>query len=117
MALTTLPLGQRDLRYPHWEFSDPTSGDRLRGVPELGGLISGWRCGDREGVRPDRQLIHQPKRGHYRRLGQHDRDLRRAGALLSYCPTWGRPGVKRRWPKQVGAIGFPLPRALQLVEH
>ena len=39
LALTTLPLGQRDLPYLHWEFSDPTSGDRLRVVPERGGLI------------------------------------------------------------------------------
>lgn len=43
-----MPLIQRDTPYPHWEFSDPGSGDRLRVVPERGGLISGWRCGDRE---------------------------------------------------------------------
>ncbi|WP_255517736.1 hypothetical protein [Synechococcus sp. CBW1108] len=39
MALTTLPLSQPDHPYPHWEFSDPTSGDLLRVVPERGGLI------------------------------------------------------------------------------
>ena len=45
-----MPLIQRDAPYPHWEFSDPSSGDLLRLVPERGGLISGWRCGDREVV-------------------------------------------------------------------
>jgi len=59
-ALTILPLCQRDLPYPHWEFSDPDSGDLLRLVPERGGLISGWRCGDRELVYLDLERFLDP---------------------------------------------------------
>jgi galactose mutarotase-like enzyme len=43
-----MPLQHRDSPYPHWEFSDGGSGDRLRLVPERGGLISGWQCQGRE---------------------------------------------------------------------
>ncbi|MFM7314970.1 MAG: galactose mutarotase [Cyanobium sp.] len=43
-----MPLTQRDTPYRHWDFQDPVSGDRLRLVPERGGLISGWRCQGRE---------------------------------------------------------------------
>jgi len=43
-----MPLTQQSAPYPHWQFSDPGSGDLLRLVPERGGLISGWRCGGRE---------------------------------------------------------------------
>jgi len=32
-----MSLIQRETPYPHWEFSDPASGDRLRVVPERGG--------------------------------------------------------------------------------
>jgi galactose mutarotase-like enzyme len=39
-----MPLIQRSEPYAHWEFSTPASGDRLRLVPERGGLLSGWRC-------------------------------------------------------------------------
>lgn len=55
-----MPLIQRDAPYPHWEFSDPDSGDLLRLVPERGGLISGWRCGDREVVYLDLQRFLDP---------------------------------------------------------
>lgn len=51
---------QRAHPYPHWEFSDPSSGDRLRVVPERGGLISGWRCGDREVVYLDLERFLDP---------------------------------------------------------
>ena len=43
-----MALIQRDTPYPHWEFSDPSSGDLRRVVPERGGLISGWRCAGHE---------------------------------------------------------------------
>jgi galactose mutarotase-like enzyme len=43
-----MTLIQRQTPYPHWEFSDPVSGDLLRVVPDRGGLISGWRCGGYE---------------------------------------------------------------------
>jgi len=55
-----MPLIQRTEPYPHWEFSDPHSGDLLRLVPERGGLISGWRCGDREVVYLDRERFRDP---------------------------------------------------------
>lgn len=55
-----MPLIQRNAPYPHWEFSDPGSGDLLRLVPERGGLISGWRCGDREVVYLDLERFLDP---------------------------------------------------------
>jgi galactose mutarotase-like enzyme len=55
-----MPLIQRDLPYPHWEFSDPSTGDLLRLVPERGGLISGWCCGDREVVYLDLERFLDP---------------------------------------------------------
>jgi len=55
-----MPLIQRDAPYPHWEFSDPSSGDLLRLVPERGGLISGWRCADREVVYLDLERFLDP---------------------------------------------------------
>jgi galactose mutarotase-like enzyme len=55
-----MPLIQRDAPYPHWEFSDASSGDLLRVVPERGGLISGWRCGDREVVYLDLERFLDP---------------------------------------------------------
>jgi galactose mutarotase-like enzyme len=56
----SMPLIQRDAPYPHWEFSHPISGDLLRLVPERGGLISGWRCGDREVVYLDLERFLDP---------------------------------------------------------
>ena len=55
-----MPLIQREAPYLHWEFSDPSSGDLLRVVPERGGLISGWRCGDREVVYLDLERFLDP---------------------------------------------------------
>jgi len=55
-----MPLIQRNEPYLHWEFSDPASGDLLRLVPERGGLISGWRCGDREVVYLDQERFLDP---------------------------------------------------------
>jgi galactose mutarotase-like enzyme len=55
-----MPLIQRDSPYRHWEFRDPGSGDLLRLVPERGGLISGWRCGDRELVYLDLERFLDP---------------------------------------------------------
>ena len=34
--------------YAHRDFVHPSSGDRLRIIPERGGLVSGWSCGGRE---------------------------------------------------------------------
>ena len=55
-----MPLNQRSSPYPHWEFSDPASGDLLRLVPERGGLISGWRCGGHEVVYLDLERFLDP---------------------------------------------------------
>ena len=41
-------LVQKDHPYKHWEFIDQETGDRLRIVPERGGLITEWRCNGRE---------------------------------------------------------------------
>lgn len=53
-------LVQREAPYPHWEFSDPGSGDLLRVVPERGGLISGWRSGGRERLYLDLKRFSDP---------------------------------------------------------
>jgi len=55
-----MPLIQREAPYPHWEFSDSSTGDLLRLVPERGGLISGWRCADRELVYLDLERFLDP---------------------------------------------------------
>ncbi len=55
-----MALIQRHDPYPHWEFTDPGSGDLLRVVPERGGLISGWRCGGRELVYLDLERFRDP---------------------------------------------------------
>ena len=39
---------QQSSPYAHWEFVHPTSGDRLRVVPERGGLVTGWCCEGRD---------------------------------------------------------------------
>ena len=55
-----MPLLQQTAPYPHWEFSDPVSGDVLRVVPERGGLISGLRCNGHEVVYLDLQRFLDP---------------------------------------------------------
>lgn len=53
-------LVQREDPYPHIEFRDSINGDRLRVVPERGGLISGWRCGGRERLYLDQERFSDP---------------------------------------------------------
>ena len=55
-----MPLIHRTSPYPHWEFSDASSGDQLRVVPERGGLVSGWRCGGRELLYLDQERFLDP---------------------------------------------------------
>jgi len=55
-----MDLTQRNSPYPHWEFSDPVSGDLLRVVPERGGLISGWCSQDRELLYFDAERFADP---------------------------------------------------------
>lgn len=45
MAMT---LRQKSAPYVHWEYVHPDSGDRLRLVPERGGLVTEWLCQGRE---------------------------------------------------------------------
>lgn len=56
-----MPLTQCETPYPHWEFTDPVSGDQLRVVPERGGLISGWRCQGHEVVYLDLERFLDPQ--------------------------------------------------------
>lgn len=55
-----MALTQRTSPYSHWEFSDPSSGDLLRVVPERGGLISGWSCQGRELLYFDAERFADP---------------------------------------------------------
>ena len=55
-----MALQHRDVPYPHWQFEDPASGDRLQVVPERGGLITGWRCHGRELLYFDQQRFADP---------------------------------------------------------
>ena len=43
-----MTLTQQTAPYAHWEYVHPQSGDRLRIIPERGGIVSEWRCGERE---------------------------------------------------------------------
>jgi galactose mutarotase-like enzyme len=57
MAMT---LTQQSEPYAHWEFVHPDSGDRLRIVPERGGLVSEWRCNGREVLYFDQERYADP---------------------------------------------------------
>jgi galactose mutarotase-like enzyme len=54
-----MTLVHRDAPYPHWEFTS-SDGDRLRVVPERGGLVTGWQCGGRELVYLDLERFLDP---------------------------------------------------------
>ena len=41
-------LDKKNKPYKHWQYLDSDTGDRLRIVPERGGLITQWRCNGRE---------------------------------------------------------------------
>ena len=51
---------QQSAPYAHWEFVHPSSGDRLRIVPERGGLVSEWRCNGREVLYFDQERYADP---------------------------------------------------------
>jgi len=88
-----MPLIQRDAPYPHWEFSDPASGDLLRLVPERGGLISGWRCGGREVVYLDQERFLDPAQSV------------RGGFPVLFPITGGLPGNQLPLPQGTFTIG------------
>ena len=51
---------QQSVPYPHWEFVHPGSGDRLRVVPERGGLVTEWLCNGREVLYFDQERFADP---------------------------------------------------------
>jgi len=57
MAMT---LTQQSAPYAHWEFVHPTSGDRLRIVPERGGLVTEWCCDGQEVLYFDQERYADP---------------------------------------------------------
>ena len=51
---------QQSAPYAHWEFVHPSSGDRLRVVPDRGGLVTEWLCDGREVLYFDRERFADP---------------------------------------------------------
>ena len=51
---------QQSAPYAHWEFVHPSSGDRLRVVPERGGLVTQWSCDGREVLYFDQERFADP---------------------------------------------------------
>ena len=88
-----MPLIQRNFPYSHWEFSDSSSGDLLRMVPERGGLISGWRCGNRELVYLDLERFLDPAQSV------------RGGFPVLFPITGGLPGNELPLPQGTFTIG------------
>ncbi len=43
-----MSLTKKQKPYPHWEYIDQKTQDRLRVVPERGGLVTEWRCNGKE---------------------------------------------------------------------
>ncbi len=54
-----MSLHKKESPYAHWELLDAETGDRLRIVPDRGGLITEWRCNGREILYFDRQRFIQ----------------------------------------------------------
>lgn len=115
-----MPLIQRDAPYPHWEFSDPASGDLLRLVPERGGLITGWRSGGHEVVYLDLDRFLDPAqsvRGGFPVLfpitgGLPDNRL----PLPQGDFTLGQHGFARQHPWQMEALADGRGVMLQLAD-
>ena len=57
-----MTLTQQSAPYAHWDFVHPSSGDRLRIIPERGGLVSGWVCGGREVLYFDQDRYADPSK-------------------------------------------------------
>lgn len=57
-----MALTQQSSPYEHWEFVHPRSGDRLRVIPERGGLISAWTCGGQERLYFDEERFADPSK-------------------------------------------------------
>ena len=104
-----MTLTQKSAPYAHWDFVHPSSGDRLRIIPERGGLVSGWVCGGREILYFDQD-----------RYADHTKSIR--GGIPVLFPICGNlPGDVL----QVNGVEYPLkqhgfardlPWQLQLLE-
>ena len=57
-----MALTQQSSPYEHWEFVHPQSGDRLRVIPERGGLVSAWTCGGQERLYFDEERFADPSK-------------------------------------------------------
>ena len=57
-----MALTQQSSPYEHWEFVHPQSGDRLRVIPERGGLVSAWTCGGKERLYFDEERFADPSK-------------------------------------------------------
>ena len=55
-----MTLTQQTDPYLHWEYVHPVSGDRLRIVPERGGIVSEWCCGGRDVLYFDAERYSDP---------------------------------------------------------
>ena len=55
-----MTLTQQTDPYLHWEYVHPVSGDRLRIVPERGGIVSEWCCGGRDVLYFDAERYGDP---------------------------------------------------------
>ena len=55
-----MTLTQQSAPYAHWEFVHATSGDRLRIIPDRGGIVSEWRCGERDVLYFDKERYADP---------------------------------------------------------
>ena len=55
-----MSLSQQSAPYVHWEYIHPETGDRLRIVPERGGIVTEWRCSDREVLYFDQERYADP---------------------------------------------------------
>ncbi len=55
-----MTLTQQIAPYPHWEYIHPDNGDCLRIVPERGGIVTEWRCGDRDVLYFDQDRFADP---------------------------------------------------------
>ena len=55
-----MTLTQQTAPYAHWEYLHPETGDRLRIIPERGGIVSEWRCGEREVLYFDQERYVDP---------------------------------------------------------
>ena len=57
-----MALTQQSSPYEHWEFVNPESGDRLRVIPERGGLVSAWISAGQDRLYFDEERFADPSK-------------------------------------------------------